>query len=441
MLVSALYSLVDRVFIGQGTGVQGIAAATAAFPFMIIGLAVGLLFAVGARSMASVALGAGKAEEARETLSRASGAAFLFTALASLLIWCFASPLLSLFGASAAIAREAQTFLGWTLLGLPFQSATMAVATSLQVQGKPKASFAVNLAGTAINVGLEPLFIFGFGWGLAGAAAATSLAQLFSLVLALAVVQGRSSSLKLDFSRILPTRASLGRLAAIGAPVCLANLVSVAILVVANRAIAPYGGELALAVIGVVNTVGMVVSYPLYGITNGAQPLFGYNYGAKKWGRLGRLSVLVGASTFALAALAELVSVAWPGALVGLFNADPALIAMGERALRIFMLAFAFFPLSQLPCVYFQSTNRPLPAAILMLTRSLVMIAGMLVLPRWFGLDGVYYAGPAADLASTAIGLVLLARMTAEIKAERAKEGFRSPALAAMDAPLVEASA
>ncbi len=329
MLVIALYSLVDRVFIGRGAGVDGIAAATAAFPFMIIGLAVGLLFSVGARSVASVALGAGGPDEAKAAISGAVGASFLATVAAGLAVWIFADPLLAMFGAGARIAGDAKTFLGWMLLGLPFQSAAMTVSSSLQVQGRPRSAFVVNLAGCALNVGLDWLFIFGFGWGLVGAASATAASQLFSLALSFAVVQGRSSELKVDFSRILPKPALLGRIAAIGAPVFLANIVSTAILLVANRAIVPYGGDMALAVIGVVNTIGMVVSYPLYGITNGAQPLFGYNYGAGEWKRLGRLSVLVAAWTLGLAALAEFAAVFRPEALIGLFGSDAALIAMG----------------------------------------------------------------------------------------------------------------
>lgn len=417
MLVISLYSLVDRVFIGRGAGVDGIAAATAAFPFMVVGQAVGLLFSIGARSVASVALGAGRPDEAKAAISGAAGASFLATVAAGLAVWVFADPLLAMFGAGARIAGDAKTFLGWMLLGLPFQSAAMTVSSSLQVQGRPRSAFVVNLAGCALNVGLDWLFIFGFGWGLVGAASATAASQVFSLALSVAVVQGRSSELTVDVARILPKPALLGRIAAIGAPVFLANIVATAILLVANRAIVPYGGEMALAVIGVVNTIGMVVSYPLYGITNGAQPLFGYNYGAGEWKRLGRLSVLVAAWTLGLAALAEFAAVFRPEALIGLFGSDAALVAMGARGLRVFMLAFAAFPLSQLPCVYFQSTNRPVPAAVLMLARSATMIVGMLVLPLRFGLDGVYLAGPAADIVSAAIGAVLVVRMAAEIRA------------------------
>ncbi len=416
MLVSALYSLADRIFIGRGAGVEGIAAATAAFPVMILGMAVGLLFSVGSRSVASMALGRGDRDLAVEAVSRGTGAAFLATGLLTLAGWAFSRPLLALFGAGPAIEVTARSFLGILLVGLPFQSAAMAASSALLVAGRPGAAFAANLAGTALNLILDPLFIFVFRWGLDGAAAATTLCQVLSLVLVLALTQKEASPLRIDAARLFPRGSSLGRIVSIGLPIFLVHIVSTVILVVANNAVRPYGGELALAVIGVVNTVGMVLSYPLYGITNGAQPLFGYNYGAGNLERLKRLSVLVGLWTFALAAAATLVSVAVPGALVRLFNGDPGFTALGGRALRIFLAFFFLFPLEQLPSVYFQSTGRPLQAGILMLSHNIAMILGMLILPRWFGLDGVCLAGPAADVVAALIGAALLAQMGTELK-------------------------
>jgi putative MATE family efflux protein len=431
MLVAALYSLTDRIFIGRGTGVDGIAAATAAFPFMIVGMAVGLLFAVGARSVASVALGAGQSDRARESISRGTGSAFLVTAAVSLLIWIFDRPLLSLFGAGPAIAEDARIFLSVLLLGLPFQSAAMAASTSLQVEGRPRTAFAVNLAGTALNVALAPLFIFVFHWGLVGAATATVISQIVSLLLVLAVVQGKRSTLKLDASRFLPFGSIVGEEAVIGLPVFLVHLATVAVLVVANNAIRPYGGDLALAAVGVINTIGMVMSYPLWGITNGAQPLFGYNYGAGNWQRLRRLSILVGLSTFLFAAAAEAAVVLAPEFFVGLFSRDQALSELGTSALRVFMLAFATFPLGVLPMTYFQATGRALPSGILMLSRNVIMVAGMLILPRWFGLNGVFLAGPAADLTTAAIGVFYLGLMQKELRAgEIAKAETETAAVA-----------
>lgn len=431
MLVIAIYSLADRIFIGRGTGVEGIAAATAAFPFMVVGLAIGLLFAVGGRAVAAVALGAGNRERAREAVSRSAGAAFLSAAAAAVAMWFLASPLLSLFGASPRVAAAALPFVRILLVGLPFQAATMATISSLQVQGRPGASFALNLAGAILNIVLDPLFIFGFGWGLVGAAAATTLSQALGLAAVLAVVQGKRSALRIDFGATAPTGSVVRDAAAIGAPVFFLHLVSIAVLAVANNAIAPYSGDLGLAAIGVVNTVGMVVSYPLFGISNGAQPLFGYNFGAGRWGRIKRLSFLVGAWTAVFALAAEAVSVLAPGLLVGLFNDDAALAVLGSRALRIFMSTFALFPLSQLPAAYFQATGKPIPTGILMLSRSVAMIVGMVVLPLVFGLDGVFLSGPVSDALTAAVGACFLVRMGREIS-----EGMKGEA----DAGAVDAA-
>jgi putative MATE family efflux protein len=427
MLVSAIYSLTDRIFIGQGTGVEGIAAATAAYPSMVIGMAVGLLFSIGVRSVASIALGAGNDDRAREAVSRGTAAAFLATAAVSLLLWLFSRPLLSLFGAGPRIAEDARIFLQIVLIGLPFQSAALTATTALQVQGRPRTSFFLNLAGTALNVILAPLFIFAFHWGLVGAASATALSQIASLVMVLFVVQGERSTLKIDLKRLNPWKPITLEEAGIGLPVFLVNFATMAVLIVANNAVRPYGGDLALAVIGVVNTISLVASYPLYGVTNGAQPLFGYNYGAGNWLRIRQLARLVGFWTLVFAVTVDAAAVIAPRFIVGLFNSDPGLLDLGGRGLRIFMIAFAFFPLGQLPTAYFQATGRALPPAILLLSRNLVMIVGMLILPHWLGFDGVCLAGPLADVTTAAIGVFYLMVMQKEIgRGERGEKAVES---------------
>jgi putative MATE family efflux protein len=432
MLVSALYSLADRVFIGRGAGIEGIAAATAAFPVMILGMAVGMLFASGSRAAAALALGRKDPAAAVEAVSRGTGAAFLATALLSLAGRIFARPLLTLFGAGPGILEPAAEFLGILLVGLPFQSATLTAASALLVSGRPGASFAANLAGTVLNLILDPLFIFAFRWGLPGAAAATSICQVLSLVLAL--IRGGEGGLRLDPARLAPRGRILGTVVSLGLPIFLVHIVSTAILITANNAVRPYGGDLALAVIGVVNTLGMVLGYPLYGITNGAQTLFGYNYGAGNIERLRRLSALVGIWTFLLAAAAALVSVAVPGVLIRLFNDDPALVALGSRALPVFMVLSFLFPLEQLPSSYFQSTGRPVRAGILMLSHNFAMILGMLVLPARFGFDGVCLAGPAADLVAALVGTALILRMGKEL-------GFGGPSRGSVPLPVAPSRA
>ncbi|HTX71564.1 MAG TPA: MATE family efflux transporter [Rectinemataceae bacterium] len=428
MLVSSLYGLVDRIFIGRGIGIDGMAAVTAAFPVMMIGMAIGLLFAVGARSLASLSLGSGDHAKAEEYLSRATGTAFLAALAASLLCAVAVDPLLRLFGATPLILPGARSYLLWVLAGFPLQAASMTAGSSLQAQGKPRLAFLVLLSGTLLNAVLAPLFIFACHWGLGGAGAALATAQAFSLVLTLALVQSPGSSLKLRASLLLPEPVSAARLAAVGAPIFLVQLLGCAVMVVANNAMRPYGGELGLAVIGIVNTVAMVFGFPLFGLTNGAQPLWGFNYGAGKWSRISRLSVLVLAWTFALALLSELGMMLAPESFVRLFASDPALVALGSRALRVFMTAFVLFPLGIVPASYFQSTGRPLPAGILMLSRNLVMMTAMLVLSRLYGLDGVLWAGPVADTVTGVLGFVYLMKMRSEIGREELGAALVAPA-------------
>ena len=426
MLISALYSLVDRVFIGRGAGVDGIAAVTAAFPVMMIGMAIGLLFSTGARSLAAIAMGQGDRNKAEEYVSRSTGAAFILAALSSLACWIAADPLLSFFGATKGISADARSYLGWILLGAPLQAAQMSAASALQAQGRPRSSFAVMLIGTMVNAALAPLFIFGFGLGVSGAGIAVAISEAVSLAATLAFVLGRKSAVRLRGSFMLPAPGSLGDVARIGLPIFLVQLLGCATMIVANNSIKPFGGELGLAVVGVVTTVANVLGFPLFGITNGAQALWGYNYGARKWTRVRRISFLAFIWTFAIAAFSEAAMVAAPGFFIRLFSSDPAFLALGSKSLAVFLAAFILAPLETVPASYFQSTRRPFPAGVLMLSHNLVMILSMLVLPRYIGLMGVLVSGPLSDIVAGSIGLVYSLKLRSELSRESLKEGLAS---------------
>ncbi|MDP3177962.1 MAG: MATE family efflux transporter, partial [Spirochaetaceae bacterium] len=187
-------------------------------------------------------------------------------------------------------------------------------------------------------------------------------------------------------------------------------------LAVANLAVKPYKGDTGLAVIGIITTLIQFLGFPLFGIISGAQPLWGYNFGAGKWTRVRKISFLTLIWTVAFASASEAAMLLFPGFFVGLFSADPALAALGIRSLRIFACAFALFPLELLAVSYFQSTNRAFPAAVAMLIRSLSFIIGMIVLPIFIGYDGVLWAGPVSDVLTAALGLVYSLKMRNEIR-------------------------
>lgn len=433
LFVACLYNLLDRVFIGRGVGVDGIAAVTAAYPVMMIGSAIALLFSAGARGLAAIAMGRDERGKAEEYLSRSTSASFVLTAAASLACALAIEPLLRLFGATGTILSEAKAYSLWVLVGAPFQAAQMVAASGLQVQGRPRASFVLTLIGTLINAALAPLFIFAFHWGVGGAGLAVALSQTASLACTLAFTQGRKSLIKLRPAYFGFSASPLVEAAKLGAPIFGVQLLGCATMIVANNAIMPYGGELGLAVIGVVNTIANVLGFPFFGIASGAQSLWGYNYGAGKWGRVRRINILVYAWTFGLAAVSEIAMLTAPGAFVGLFSGDLSFVSLGSKGLSIFLAAFILFPLEVVPANYFQSTGRPLPAGLLYLSRNVVMILGMLVLPHFLGLDGILLSGPLSDLVTGAVGLAYTMKLRSECSRESLKESLSASALDQID--------
>jgi putative MATE family efflux protein len=416
LLVSSLYNVVDRIFIGQGTGVSGIAAVTAAWPIMIGSLAVGVLFQTGGRTLAAVTMGKGDLNKAEEYISRSTGAAFVLATVVAAVCWIVAEPLLRAFGALGSVTSEAKAYTGWILLSAPGQAVAMALGSALSAEGRPRSSFMVQFSGTLVNAVFAPIFIFALHMGVGGAGLAVLISQTLSLVITIFYVYDKRGIIRPRLRHLLPEPKSTREIAHAGAPLFLMQLLTCATFAVANLAVKPYGGKLGLAAIGVVVTVAQFLGFPLFGIITGAQPLWGYNYGACKWRRIGSISVLTFAWTMLLAALSELAMVGVPVFFVRLFSGDPALADLGAHALRIFTCAFIFFPLELGPAAYFQATGRSGPASVALILRSLSFIAGMIVFPPLFGYDGVLWAGPLSDALTGLVGLIYARSMLIEIK-------------------------
>jgi len=216
--------------------------------------------------------------------------------------------------------------------------------------------------------------------------------------------------LKIEWGRMRPRLATIGQMAAIGVPIAVQNLIQTAVFGVANARIAAYEGRLGVAAIGIVGAVYVLFSFPVEGIVQGAQALWGYNYGAGRLDRVRSVTVLVLAWSTAAGALFTLVIELFPRAIVSLFNtSDPRLLALGAHGLAIFFLGFFLFGLNWAAAQFFQAVGRPAKTALLLLGRNLLLIAGMSMLPRWLALDGVLWAGPASDLLTAVLSGALLA--------------------------------
>jgi putative MATE family efflux protein len=410
-LVNSLYNFIDRVFIGQGMGTNALAAVTAGFPMMLVAEGVGALLSVGSATLVSIAMGAKKTEEAKSVLGQVFTLALLSAVPVMAISWIFMDPLLRLFGTTEAIMPLARTYIGIVTAGFIFQILSMAVANTLRAQNRPRATMVATVSGAALNAILAPLFIFGFKWGIAGAALATVLAQGFCCALTLGFVQGRKSILKVERKRLAPTAKTALSVFKIGLPLFLVHLLALVMLVVANNAMSRFGGATALAAIGVINTLANLLSFPVMGITQGAGTLWGYNYGAGKLERVKRLTFITLAWTSAIAIISTAIIEAFAPSFMAAFNAkDAELISLGSYGMRIFMVSFFTVGLQFTVANFFMAMGKSTQGGMLYVLRQLMMILGMSCLPYFMGIDGVYWAGPLTDIVCTAFAAIVLIR-------------------------------
>ncbi|MDF2615075.1 MAG: family efflux transporter [Clostridia bacterium] len=411
MLVNALYNIVDRIFIGRGIGSLGIAGITITFPLMILIMACGMLIGIGANSLISIRLGENKKEEAELIMGNAMslliGISLILTAAGLI----FIEPILKVLGASQAVLPYAKDYIQVILWGSVFQSVGFGMNNFIRADGQPKIAMVTMLIGALLNTILDPLFIFVLGWGIRGAALATIFSQMVSAVWVLYYFFGGKSTLKVHLRNLKLNFNAVKSTLAIGAAPFAMQLAASLLTIIMNVTLVTYGGDTAISGMGIVNSVAVLFLMPIFGINQGVQPIIGYNYGAQKYDRVKEALKLAIFSATSIVLIGFVVIQVFPKEIVMLFNREDAnLITFGTRALRIFM---AFLPIIGFQIVsanYFQSVGKPMQAAFLSLSRQvLVLIPALLILPKFFGLDGALIAGPAADLISSLItGLFIM---------------------------------
>ena len=410
MLVSALYNVIDRIFVGQGIGSLGIAGVTIGFPLMIVQMAFSMLIAIGANSLISIRLGEQKKDEAELIMGNAVVLLVLLAVLltAGGLIWL--DPLLKLFGASKHDLPYARDYMSVILYGSIFQSIGFGMNNFIRADGSPKTAMATMLISALLNALLAPVFIFWWGWGMKGAALATVVAQAMAAVWVILYFLGKKSFLKIRVRHFRLRRDVVLETMAIGSAPCLMQLAAGFITVLLNLSLARYGGDLAISAIGVVNSIAMLILMPIFGINQGVQPIIGYNYGARQYDRVKQALKLAIYAATAFTVTGFAVVQLFPRSIIELFDAsDQQLIALGARALRIFLMMLPIIGFQVVSSSYFQAVGKPVKAMMLSLSRQvLFLIPAVLILPRFFGLTGAFCAGPTADfLASVVTGILL----------------------------------
>jgi len=422
MLVNALYNVVDTIFVGQGVGPLAIAALSIAFPIQMIVSAVAQGLGVGTASIVSRRLGERRTEDAAVAIGTAYTAVLLVTALLIALLFAFMRPILAFFGASDAVMPLALEYTGIVAAGFFFFSMSMCASNLVRAEGNAKASMFGMLIGALLNTVLDPIFIFGFGLGVKGAAIATVISQMVSCAYLFSIYFRGKSHVPIKRSHLRIRPRVLGDSAILGTPAFIQSAGMSLLALIINNSLGHYGGDNAITTYGMTHKVLMIIIMPILGIVQGFQPIAGYNYGARNFGRV-RASLrtaLLTSFTVSLAGYAIMMLA--PRFAVSLFLNDPVLIASSARVLRIMAL---FIPLAAIQItgsVYFQAVGKRGESFLLGLSRQyLILIPIIVVLPRFIGVDGVWFAFPLADLIASSLTITLLVREVRRLGTEHAK--------------------
>ncbi len=414
-VVNALYNVIDRLFIGQGCGRDAMAGVALAFPFMMILVAFGTLIGVGSGALLSIKLGERNRVDAEKVLGQCVAVKIIFFVTVPVIGLLFLDTLLPLFGGTPEAIPYARDYLRIILYGNLFSHLSFGLSNLMRAEGNAHSSMRCMLVGAVANTLLDPLFIFGFGMGVAGAAWATNLAMALSALYAFHHYLSRNSVVRLRLRRIRIYPRMIGPVFAIGLSPFIIQLMAGAVNIAFNRSFLRWAADtqaatVEIAAMGIANSVTFLLLMPIFGLTQGMQPIVGYNHGAHCIDRVkdAYLLTLKLATAFCVCISLAVLTTAWP--IVRCFTADPALLAAGARGLRLYACLFAVIGVPIVTITYFQSVGRPLLGILLSMLRQMgLLIPLILLLPRFWGVIGIWLAAPVSDLLSSAITLIVVA--------------------------------
>lgn len=411
MLVNALYNVVDRIFVGNMVGYEGLAGITICFPPMLVLMSFGMLIGLGGTALVSIRLGQKKTEEAEKILGNALTMLLWLCTGLMLLGLIFIDPILKVCGASAAILPVAKSYLRIILWCSIFQHVGFSMNTFIRAEGNPKIAMYTMLIGALLNTILDPIFIGYFKLGVVGAAWATVISMMASAAWVLYYYISGKSILRLHFHNMKIDWSIVKEILIIGMAPFAMQLASSLINVILNNSLVKYGGDIAVSAMGIVNSFIMFLIVPIFGINQGAQPIIGYNYGANQFKRVKKTLTLAIAAATVISIIGFLIVELFPKYCVMLFCRDnEELLQLTSRALRIVMALMPIVGYQMVSSNYFQAVGKPKQAMFLSLSRQVIfLIPALLILPRFLQLDGVFWASPAADILSAIVTAIWIA--------------------------------
>lgn len=419
MLVSALYNIVDQFFIGHYVGMLGNAATNVAFPLTMSCTAISLLCGIGGAANFNLNMGRGNKEKAAKYAGNAIGMCFTIGLLLCIVTKLFLRPMMEAFGATEQTLAYSLTYTGITSFGFPFLIFTTGGSNLVRADGSPRFSMMCTLIGAVVNTVLDALFLIRFHMGIQGAAWATVIGQAVSAVL-VAVYLTRFKTVALRRETFRPKAACWGNIARLGMSPCINQLAMMAVQVVLNNVLTYYGGrsdygsDIPLACAGIIAKVGMIFFSIVIGISQGMQPIVSFNYGARKYGRVLEAVWKSIACATVISVIAFLCFQIFPRQIIGLFGQESEeYFRFAERYFRIYMFFTFANQFQPIVANMYTSIGKAAAGALMSLTRQILFLMPLLViLPKFFGLEGAMFAAPVADCVAFLLAGGMLMRET-----------------------------
>ncbi len=410
LLISALYNIVDQIFIGNSNvGTLGNTATSIVFPFTCLGLAFGLLLGDGTAAFMSLSMGKKENDKLSKSVGTGLIVGFIISAIYLLIAFPLLDKILTLFGASTEEALNAShEYAIWILIGMPFSIMGNYLNPVIRADSSPKYSMISTIVGCLINIVLDYVFIYPLNMGLTGAALATALGQIATFIISF-VYLFKPKSFKLKFKDLLVNWNILLNILKLGFSSFLTQISIVIITIVSMNmlakygALSKYGANDPQAIIGVIMKVFTIFVNIAVGIAAGSQPIVGYNYGANEFKRVKKIFKYIALSTFIVGIIATLLFQIIPVSIIKIFgsnSSNPELyLEFGEKGIRIYLLLIIFTLLQKITSIFLQSIGSPVKSTILSLIRDVItFVPFTIVLPIFMGLDGVLWAAPCADI-------------------------------------------
>jgi Na+-driven multidrug efflux pump len=431
MLVSAAYNITDQIFIGHIIGIYGNAATNVAFPLSQLLTGLANLIGVGTATNFNLSMGADKQDEAKSFAG--CGIALMIIAGVSIatLGRIFIGPLLNAFGATPQVYPLARQYLGITLIGMPFLLFNTSFSNLIRADGAPSFSMFSTIFGAVVNIFLDALLMITFDMGIAGAALATIIGQFLSFLLTLYYVFRKFKSVKLEF-KIVRVNKKATRIFALGTAAFCNHFVMMLVQITMNNTLRYYGGlsaygsEIPLAVVGVVTKVNTVVIAFTVGTSQGCQPIFGFNYGAKNYTRVQETFMKAIAFITSMCTVFFLIFQLFPRQIVSIFGSGDALyFEFATKYMRIFMMMMFINGVQPITINFFNSMGKAKQGIFISLTsQGLYLIQLLLIFPIFFGIDGAINAGPVAEVMAVLTCVVMANREIKQLKALEAAKAI-----------------